>query len=60
MISTNTSQSSTSSAKVSNALKVLTQICEKRGEELSDVPSDVVHEKSDFEKNSASPMLHFL
>ncbi len=57
MISTNTSQSSTYSTMVSNALKVLGQICKKREEELTNVPADAIHEESDIENYSASSML---
>ncbi len=55
-MSTNTSQSSTSSAKVSNTLNVIAQICEKREEELANVPAKAIHEESIIENNLASPM----
>ncbi len=59
-MSTKTNQSSTSSTKVSNALKVLALIFEKREEELANVPSDAIHEESDIENDSCSPMFdHF-
>ncbi len=55
-MSTNTSQSSTSHAKISNALKVLAQIFEKREEERVNVPADDIHEESYIENDSTSSM----
>ncbi len=58
-MSTKTSQSYTLSTKVSNALKVLAQICENREEELANVPSDATHEDSDCKNDLASHMFDF-
>ncbi len=37
--------------KVSNALKVFAQMCEKKEDELANVPSDDIHVESDNENN---------
>ncbi len=56
-MSQETTQSSTSSAtKVTHALKVLADIQEKRDEEFAKYPSEAIHEESDMENSSASPL----
>lgn len=49
MMSTNTSHWSTSSTKVSNALRVLAQMQWKKEAELNNVSSDAIHVESDNE-----------
>lgn len=57
-MSQETAQSSTSCAKVSDALKVLGQLCEKREEKQAGMPTDAIHEESDDddENGSSSPI----
>ncbi len=56
-MSQETTQSSTSSAaKVTHALKVLGDIQEKRDEEIAKYPSEAIHEESDIESDSKSPL----
>ncbi len=56
-MSKKTTQASTLSMKVSNDIKVLAQMFEKREEELAGILTDAVHEDSDVEDDSASPIL---
>ncbi len=44
---------STSSAKVSNALKVFSQLQEKREGELAGIPTEAIHNESDVENDSS-------
>ncbi len=55
-MSKQTTQSSTSFAKVSHALKMLSQLCEKREDELVGIPTHAINEESDVENDSESPM----
>jgi hypothetical protein len=55
-MSKQTASSSTSSAKVSHALKVLAQLREKREEEMAGLPTDAIHDESDVENDSLSPI----
>ncbi len=59
-MSQETTLSSTSSAKVSHSLKLLSQLQEKREEELAGLPIDVIHNESDVENDSFPPMLEKL
>ncbi len=56
MMSQETTHSSTSSAKVSQSLKILGQLCEKREEELSGILTDAIHEESDEKNDSSFPI----
>ncbi len=56
-MSQETTLSSTSSAKVSHALKLLSQLQEKRKEEHAGLPTDAMHNESDVEIDSSSPIL---
>lgn len=55
-MSKQTASSSTSSAKVNHALKVLAQLREKREEEMAGLPTDAIHDESDVENDSLSPI----
>ncbi len=57
-MSKKTAQSSashtTTSAKISHALKELWQLQEMREEELAGIPTDAIHDESDVENDSSS------
>ncbi len=56
-MSQKTTESSTSSAaKVTHALKVLGDIQEKRDEEIAKYSSEAIHDESDIESDSKSPL----
>ena len=55
IMSQETTLLSTSSAKVSHALKLLSQLQEKREEELVGIPTDAVHDESDVENACQLP-----
>ena len=55
-MSKQTASSSTSSAKVSHALTVLAQLCKKREEEIAGLSTDAIHDESDIENDSQSPI----
>lgn len=56
-MSQETTQSSTSSAaKVTHALRVLGELQEKRDEEMAKFASEAIHEESDIESDSTSPL----
>ncbi len=54
-MSQETTLSSTSSAKVSHALKLLSQLQEKREEELVGIPTDAVLDESDVDNACQLP-----
>ncbi len=56
-MSQETTLSSTFYAKVSHALRVLSQLREKREEDLAGLPTDAIHNESDVENDSSSPIL---
>ncbi len=55
-MSQETTHSFTYPAKVSQSLKILGQLHEKREDELAGIPIDAIHEESDEENDSSSPM----
>ncbi len=47
---------STFSAKISQFLKILRKLHEKREDELAGIPTDAIHEESDEENESSTPI----